>query len=115
MPGSVTRALIPKTPPQRRNPSLPHWGCARGFTQAALISGQPSTGSGSELGAWAGSKAEGISITESPGEGRPGLIHSPLPAVFPAACGVGGRVTIHPQAPNRTPRPVLTGGAERGQ
>lgn len=44
MPGSVTRALIPKTPPQRRNPSLPRRGCARGFTQAALISGQPSTG-----------------------------------------------------------------------
>lgn len=38
-PGSVTGALIPKTPPQGRNPNLPHGEICPASPRSALISG----------------------------------------------------------------------------
>lgn len=90
----------PQDPSLGKKPQPDPWWDVLASPQAALISRAgpvpaPAQSLGPGLGEH-GSKAEKISITESLEEGRPGLIHSPLPAVPSSAQGVGGRVNIHP-------------------
>lgn len=52
--GTVTRALIPKTPPQGGSPNLRWRGCAWPHPGSPNLRSRPCACSSSELGAWAG-------------------------------------------------------------